>query len=103
MVSAKDIIISRPTAPATMAGNAQDNALMFRALRDLMHACGTNKHDKVDVLITALIDKGINTGSRIIGAASRLDCDRAHVAIRLKGGLGDRWTRDNDGTYRNLM
>ena len=46
-----------------------------RTLRDLMDACGDNKHEKVDVLITALIDRGIDTGPRIIDAAKRLDFD----------------------------
>ena len=105
MISAKDtqLNVTQPPVPATVSKDQADNAAMFRGLRELMHACGTNKHDKVDILITALIDKGINTGPRIIGAAIRLDFDRAHVAILLKGGIGLRWTRDSDGVYHNLV
>ena len=105
MISAKDIKlnVTRPPVPATVSKDQADRAAMFRGLRELMAVCGDNQHDVVDVLINALIDLDVNTASRIIGAGVRLDCKRGHVAIRLKGGIGVRWTRDSDGTYRNLM
>jgi hypothetical protein len=107
MVSAKDIIITAPVPPTavTLSSDAPDaevNAI-FRDLRDLMQACGTNKNDKVDVLITALIDRGMDTGHRIIGAAKRLDFDGQHAGIRLSEGVSHRWSRDEGGKYRNLM
>ena len=85
----------------------RDSAAMQRALSgpfdpDLQTIL-LNQHDVVDVLISALIDHDVNTRARIIGAAIRLDRDRGHVAIRLKGGLGHRWTRDEDGIYHNVV
>ena len=105
MISAKDIKlkVTQPPVPAKVSNDQADKAAMFRGLRELMAVCGDNQHDVVDVLINALIDLDVNTASRIIGAGVRLDCKRGHVAIRLKGGIGVRWTRDSDGTYRNLM
>ena len=105
MISAKDIElnVTQPPVPATVSNDQADKAAMFRGLRELMAVCGDNQHDVVDVLINALIDLDVNTASRIIGAASQLDCNRGHVAIRLKGGLGDRWILDSDGIYHNLV
>ena len=105
MITPKDnkLNATQPPVPATLSKDQADNAAMFRGLRELMAACGDNQHDVVDVLISALIDHDVNTRARIIGAAIRLDRDRGHVAIRLKGGLGHRWTRGEDGIYHNLM
>ena len=105
MISAKDIKINvvRPPVPATGSSHEQDNVALFQGLRNLLQTSGNNRNEAVDVLINALIDVGINTRKRIMGAASRLDCNRAHVVIRLNGGVGDRWTRDSDGIYHNLV
>ena len=105
MFSPKDIKlnVTQPPVPATVSDDQADRAAMFRGLRELMAVCGENQHDVVDVLISALIDHDVNTSSRIIGAGVQLDCNRKHVAIRLKGGLGVRWTKDSDGIYHNLV
>ena len=105
MISAKDIKlnVNQPPVPATVSKDQADNAAMFRGLRELMAVCGDNQHDVVDVLISALIDHDVNTRARIIGAGVRLDCHRGHIAIRLKGGLGVRWTRDEHRIYHNLV
>ena len=105
MITPKDtqLNVTQPPVPATVSNDQADKAAMFRGLRELMAVCGDNQHDVVDVLINALIDLDVNTASRIIGAGVRLDCKRGHVAIRLKGGLGVRWTRDEDGIYHNLV
>jgi len=108
MASAKDIIITAPAPPTpddTLPEDVPGDVLnaIFRELRGLMEACGNNKHHKVDVLITALIDRGINIGPRIIGWTKQLGYDGGHAGIRLSKGIGHRWSRDEDGTYRNLM
>ena len=105
MITPKDtqLNVAQPPVPATVSKDQADNAAMFRGLRELMAVCGDNQHDVVDVLISALIDHDVNTRARIIGAGVRLDCHRGHVAMRLKGGLGVRWTRDEDGIYHNLV
>ena len=104
MISAKDIKINivRPPVPTTVSCDEQDNAAIFRGLRTLLQTSGDDKNYVADVLINALIDLGINTRSRIKGAASCLDCNSAHVVIRLNKGDGLRWKRNTDGTYRNL-
>lgn len=105
MISAKDIKINvvRLPVPATESSDEQLNAALFRGFRNLLQTSGNNRNEAVDVLINAMIDAGINTRSRVVGAATRLDCNRAHVAIRLNGGVGDRWTRDSEGIYHNLV
>ena len=107
MASAKDISITAPVPPVpdALPSGAPDELVnaIFRDLRELMRSCGTNMHDQVDVLITALIDRGINVGPRIIGAVKRLDFDGRHAGIRLDQGIGHRWSRGEDGIYRNLI
>ena len=105
MITPKDtqLNVTQPPVPATVSKDQADTAAMFRGLRELMAVCGDNQHDVVDVLISALIDHDVNTRARIIGAAICLDRVRGHVAIRLKEGLGHRWTRDEDGIYHNLV
>jgi hypothetical protein len=107
MASAKDIIIPVRVPPAAVklssdAPSDEVNAI-FRELRKLVDACGPNQHDCVDVLITALIHSGFDTGPRIIGAAKRLDVNGGHAGIQLRKGIGHRWSRDEDGKYLNLI
>lgn len=104
MTCDNDIAITLPI-PDILPDDVPDTALnaIFRDLRILKRVSGPNKNDEADVLISALIDRGINTGPRIIGAAKRLDLDGRHAGIRLREGIGHRWSRDKDGTYRNLM
>lgn len=83
--------------------DSPDIGAIADGLPELMQACGDNKHDQVDVLITVLMDHGINLGPQIIAAARRLGFDGQHVGIRLHHGNGDRWRRDPDGTYRTLV
>jgi hypothetical protein len=66
---------------------------------------GTNKHDRVSVLIAACIAEGITKGSVIRSALMELGYDGDHVAIMLKKGSGSRppesrWYRDDSGVYR---
>lgn len=108
MASAKDIIIHVPAPPTpddTLPDDVPEDVLnaIFRELRGLMETCDDNKHHKVDVLITALIDRGINIGPRIIGSVKRLGFNGRHAGRRLSEGIGHRWSRDEDRTYRNLM
>lgn len=76
---------------------------MFHGIRKLMAEYGPNQNVMVDLMINALIYQEINTTSGIIGAGIRLDCNRGHVAIRLKYGLGSMWSQDSGGIYHNLI
>lgn len=103
MTSVNTIKLTRPPVLATVSSDQNDNAAMFRGIRELMATCGPNKHDMVDVMINALIYQDVNTRSGIIGAGIRLGCKPGHVAILLKEGIGHRWWRDSDGVYHNLV
>ncbi|RYG89843.1 MAG: hypothetical protein EON59_00945 [Alphaproteobacteria bacterium] len=107
MSSGKNIVIPVKTPPAadTLPRDAPDAEVyaIFQDLRHLMHSTKANDNDKLDILISALIDRGINSGPRIVGAAVRLDFDGAHAGIRLSHGIGRRWMRDADRTYHNLL
>ncbi len=79
---------------------------MFDGFRRLMAACGptVNKHDKGNVLIKACIDRGLNTGVRIVRALMALGFNGRHVGMLLKAGRGENperhmWKRDSDGHY----
>ena len=66
---------------------------------------GTNKHDRVSVLIALCIAEGITKGSMIRSALMELGYNGDHVAITLKNGSGSmppeiRWYRDESGAYR---
>ncbi len=95
----------KPTAADTLPSDLSPAELNaeFRDLQELVEGCGDNKNDAVNVLISALIDLGINLSPDIIGAAESLDFNGTHARIHLNHGIGQRWTRDQDGTYRNLM
>ena len=86
-------------------GNEQqsgERAELFRRLRRLKEACGRNKHDQATVLIDALIDEGIDTQPRIVGAMRRLDFLDSHtVLILAEGRISKRWERDAEGRYRH--
>ena len=109
MISARDIIIDTPTPPvaALLANNApidEVNAI-FRRLREL-HATmseNENRHTCVNILISACIDEGIDTGKRITGAIGRLGFSKKHAGIILKDGTGTRWKADALGKYSNLV
>jgi hypothetical protein len=79
---------------------------LFDGFRQLMAECGptVNKHDLVNVLISACIDQGLNTGPRIVGALDALGFNRRHVGMLLKEGRGEEaerhtWKRNQQGQY----
>lgn len=98
-------IVPAPPVPERLSSDAapeEVNAL-FGRLRQLMKVCRfVNNNDRLNVLIAACIDEGINTGRRIVGVANRLDFDVTHARISLNKGIDDKWSRDENGTYRNL-
>lgn len=78
----------------------------FNGLRDLLAACGagTNKNDRVEVLIAACISDGLDTGSRIIGVAKLLGFHPRHAGKTLNLGTGNNprvnlWRRSDEGQY----
>lgn len=98
-VSGADIVI--PSSPQTIAIDE-----ILHSIRQMLDGCGTsNRNDLAIIAIEALIDVGVNTGPRIIGAAVSIGFNRAHVGAILtksEGGNPDRhrWQRDAEGTYR---
>ena len=83
-------------------------AEMRQALQDLdaMIQEGTNKNDRVDLLISASMEMGIVTLDCIDDAVSGCGYHRAHVLIRLAKNAGPdpvakRWWRDEDDCYHN--
>lgn len=112
MTSARDIIIDDPVTHADVSpGNGEpvsETTTLFRNLRKLMAECGSNKNDRAIMVITALIESGIDTGPRIVGAMKQLDFNRQHAAMMLKEGLGrnrdqHRWSKDDEGKYTPLL
>lgn len=86
-----------------------DSGPMFRRLRALKASLpnGVNKHDRAIILISACIDEGVNTRSRIGKVLAHIGLDRAHVMIVLNGDTGSdpnrqRWSRDERGVYSLL-
>ena len=107
MNSGKNIVIAAPklTAADTLPNDVSPAELdaMFEDLRELMQACGSNMHDRMVKLIAALIGEGINLGPCIIAAAKSLGFDGRHAGIRLDHGIGQRWRREDDGTYHIIL
>lgn len=72
----------------------------------MLDDCGTsNRNDLLVIAIKALIDGGVDTGPRIVGAAASMGFKRAHagaVLSKSEGGSPDRhrWHRGSDGVYR---
>lgn len=82
---------------------------LYDDLRRLDTACGAkaSKHDRAIVLITACIDRGIDTRAQIVDVMRRLGFNYKHVAILLEEGSGNdpggyHWQLDCAGRYRNL-
>ena len=74
-------------------------------LRDRLVAAGCNKHDQVDMLITACIGDGIDEGSAILRTIAALGYDQKHVGILLNDHTGSNssrhcWFKDKKGRYR---
>lgn len=80
------------------------DSTLFDDLRALDEACGpqSNKHDRLTVLLTACIERGINTRPRLISVMKHLNFDQRHIAIMLDDRLGREWQRGPDGRYSVL-
>ncbi len=84
----------------TQVRTKEERAELFRALRELKRACGKNKHDQITTLIDALLDEGIDTKPRIIGALQKLDFSASQVAAVLDDEVNRRrWRRHGHGQY----
>lgn len=80
---------------------------LHERLRRLLETCGTNKHDRAIVFITAAIEEGVNTGPAIIALAGKVGLNLRHVGMILHQEAGDnvelhRWRRGADGAYSLL-
>ena len=80
--------------------SAAETAEIFRRLRALKGSLGfkPNKEDMAIVLIVACIEEGMNTGTRIVRALTRIGLNGDHVAIVLKSRT-DWWSKDERGIY----
>ena len=95
-----------PTPQPPIVTAALDMDAIEHSIWQLLGACGeANKNDRLVVVIEALIEAGVNTRPRIIGAAKGFGFDRGHVGAVLEKSEGPdprrhRWQRDANGVYR---
>ncbi len=81
-------------------------AINIDRIQRMLDDCDTsNRNDLLMIAIEALIDRGVDTGPRIVGAAASMGFKRAHagaVLSKSEGGSPDRhrWQRGSDGIYR---
>lgn len=90
------------TSPLAAASAA--NAEFLNRLAVLRDICQpfAKKHDQATVLIHACIGEGLSEGSAIVGVVSGLGFNSRHVGMRLNDGIGQYWSRDQDGHYTTL-
>ena len=90
-----------PSVPAPpSAAVSPDFEAVLHGVGRLLGACpGANKNDRLAVAIEALIEAGVDTRSRIVGAARSLGFDPAHAGVLL-GRERHRWRRGADGAFR---
>ena len=79
----------------------------LRELGELERACGSNKHDRVMMVLHACIDRGIDKMGSLLSVLSSLGYNRGHVARMLKDRTGNIpgvhfWACDAEGRYRNI-
>lgn len=77
-------------------------------VRRLIERCGTNKHDRAIVFISAVIGEGVTSGPDIIALGGKFGLNRSHVAMILHKEAGanierHRWCRGSDSTYSLLV
>lgn len=95
-------IAHRPSPAAILMSDAsrEEVAAVFDALDEVLAACrGAPYDDRLTVLITALIERGINTRSRIVGAAQKKGFNAEKAGKFLTKATGTLWRRGKDGIY----
>ncbi len=97
--SAAHIVIRRRPPSEAMPLHAR--------LAPLLASCGTNKHDRATVLISAAISEGVNTGSAIVALGGQVGLNKQHVGFILQREAGSdpvrhHWRRDERGIYHLL-
>jgi hypothetical protein len=83
---------------------SKDLLQRLQDLRTALSADGVNKNDQAAMLINALIEEGIDTGPRRVGALTELGFNQKHAGMMLRTGLKlkpkwPNWGRRKDGTY----
>ncbi|WBH15291.1 hypothetical protein [Sphingomonas radiodurans] len=92
----------RPSKAAILMSDAsrEQVAAVFDGIDDLLAACrGAPYDDRLTVLIAALIERGINTRSRIVGAARTKAFNAEKTGKFLTKATGISWRRSKAGTY----
>ncbi|WP_425228822.1 hypothetical protein [Sphingomonas sp.] len=99
---------SSPSVALKPRSQAETTA-MFHRLRELkgQSQAGADKHVQAIVLISALIEEGVDAGRGIVGALVTLGFNRKHAGMMLQEGKGNdparhRWACGDDGQYRLL-
>lgn len=83
-----------------------DIDLILHRVRTMLDGCPEhNRNYLLVIAIKALIAEGINTGTRIVGAAASLGFSRAHAGSILNHSecsspARHQWQRGADGVYR---
>jgi hypothetical protein len=77
-----------------------DVTAVFDGLDELLAACRSAPYDdRLTVMITACIERGINTRPRIVGAARRKSFNAEKASRFLTKATGKLWLREKDGVY----
>jgi hypothetical protein len=71
----------------------------LRALKRELRSKHCSQRDTALIMIEAIISEGVNTRTRIIGAADRLGFSKQFIAKLLDEGCLARWQRLADGRY----
>jgi hypothetical protein len=84
--------------------SADQFGALRQTLQGLLIQCGPDldNHDKVNVLISACLSEGIDTGTRIVEMISGMGFDSSHVRILLRVNIGRLWRRNAEGRYTDL-
>ena len=87
-----------PPAPLPPASEVAFDVALNR-IRAMLDGCGTtDRNALLTIAIEALIGAGVNSRSRIIGAAQSLGFNASHAGAVLERGR--EWVSGTDGVYR---
>jgi hypothetical protein len=85
----------------TSASPATDVNAVFNGLDELLAATrGLPVEDRLKALVPALIERGMNTRDRIVGAARKKNFNEKAAGKLLTKYTGTLWHRGKDGIYR---
>jgi hypothetical protein len=88
----------------TSDASPEEVAAVLKGIDELLAACREcNSNDRLQVLIIACIERGINTRGRIVGTGTHKGFNEKQIQRVVQTFTGVRWRRNRDQTYSVIV